>query len=138
MVVGSNPTQATTFFRQNTSMKIKLYNGRNSAEGAELALKHHLYVHGWCLFLELRLMMAAENPNGCIALCFVDDIPVAIAVITSYNQVMAFCKEEHRRKGYCTALVQRVDEAIGEPIYAQNGIDGSDIFWRSLAIDIEE
>lgn len=116
---------------------IKLYERRTLIEGINLALKHRLYVSGWCLSGSLVYARdsVSENPslglNYSVALYFVNDVPVAIC-FREYSTLQSFCKKQERNKGYASACVKAVKKSFLCPkdIRADYGIQGSLDFWH--------
>jgi hypothetical protein len=125
----------------------KLYSLKALERGAKLAREHHLYVPGWCLFGQLEDIVKGhcaqtswwrdgwvhEMPNDIhLALGFVDTKPVALALFK--NTLMAFCKTDHRRRGYAARCVDRLKARCPENHWADEGINGSATFWEHVRV----
>ena len=109
---------------------VKVYRGLDVVEGAKLALKHRLYVSGWCLSGELKSMIRSPRISDGIALGLLDGVPVSI-VLHDAHQYMAFCRKALRNNGYASQCFQKLN-VTGKS--AGGGIDGSDHFWRKNGI----
>lgn len=116
----------------------KKYRKDKLAEGATLALKHALYVPGWLLAGNLgRAAIAAPATQTYnftkITLAFDGDKPVGVALVTSWLQVMVFCRKRYRRQGIGSALVTylNVDKTV---VTAGEGLYGTHAFWHANEI----
>lgn len=110
---------------------VKVYEGKSLSEGATLALKHRLYVSGWCLSGELRYLRDNEHTDAEIAIGFLDGEPVSV-IMRQYSKVQAFCRKAVRKKGYSTKCLQALRS---KPTFAEEGTDGSCVFWNKNGIN---
>lgn len=121
-------------------MITKVYRDLEMREAAELAMKHRLYVAtgvwylGGLFYRIAKCSLSSWSSVKGIALAFDGDKPVAVAVF-EYGQVMAFCKDKYRRKGYASAAVKALDIEYGR-VHADEGVAGSVKFWASQGIRI--
>lgn len=113
--------------------RVTIYEGDTLYTGITLALTHHLYIPGWCL--KPSLEAAARDPlsEGRLALLRIDNTPVALAWVI-YGQVMAFCLESYRRRGFASKCVEALNLPPG--IEADLGIKGSDHFWGHCKVPL--
>lgn len=109
----------------------KVYEGSELAEGARLALKHRLYINGWCLQGELEDM---ERPHaiGKIALGFMLGIPIVIVCHNGY-QAMAFCRKILRGHGYASECLKALNP---QGMIADEGIAGTAAFWAKNGVTL--
>lgn len=118
------------------SLKIKTRTGSTVKPLVKMALENKLYVETWSLKDEYEWILA-KNPDRLthvsIGLAFVDDgehvdKPVAVVLLTSYGQAMAYCKPSFRRKGITSKIISRMRDKL-EGAVVDEGIIGSDKFW---------
>lgn len=110
----------------------QLYQSQTLKIGATLALKHRLYISGWALSQTLQFFKMSESTHHRIAIGFCNDVPVSVAVLQD-GGVMAFCRKQHRRKGYTGACVRALHSRM---MVANVGIDGSWHFWNRLGVTV--
>lgn len=125
-------------------INIKTFKKNALAKGAKIALKHRLYVSGWQL--SGNLVKLVKNPEKylCyeIAICFKDEIPVAICLYVkstytwSSGNLQCFCKKTERRNGYASKCINEIMKTKEDPCTAEYGIDGSRTFWSSNGIRV--
>jgi len=113
-------------------IEVKYYRGAAAREAARLAINAHLYIDGWYLLSALAMIQAGQRKDPQIALVFEHDTPVAIAVEEGFNQVMAFCKRSHRRRGLASKAVGLIE--MDPKTYADGGIPGSEKFWDAVHV----
>ena len=104
---------------------------------ADLAIKHRLYVAGWNLSMIYGAIRAGRvGARDCIALTFVDDVPVASAVYRAgRGDINTFCRKALRRRGYATQAAAALKAALPDDTvftYHQ-GAKHSDAFYAALA-----
>lgn len=131
------------------------------AELAALALCERLYVSGWDLSYSLKQLKKANNAT-CIykdrytglSLCFVNDKPIAIAIVDSKKSpyvdnrekvlFQCFVKKQYRRQGFGTLVVEALKNNMEVSTdkefiyYAEHGIEGSNLFWDKLKISTSQ
>lgn len=78
---------------------------KRDRENADLALKHRLYVSGWCLSGTLKDIRSGKY-EAQVKLQKVAGVPVAVAVLKN-NFIQVFVKKEHRNKGIGRKLISR-------------------------------
>lgn len=108
-----------------------MYQSLTLAQGAKIALQHRLYVSGWQLSHTLQSLKTSQNTQNRIVIGFLDDVPVAVAVL-DYGTIHAFCRKQHRRNGYAGACVRALRVSGGR---AGAGIDGSYEFWHKMGVE---
>jgi len=119
--------------------KVKLYEGADAVEGADIALKARLYINGWQLYKDLMYIResAKRFPNNfSVAISFNGEIAVAVAVRRSVF-LQAFCRAAERRNGHASACISKIRKhhsAMDTTLYACNGIEGSGSFWSYCLI----
>jgi len=113
--------------------RIIVYEGDTLYTGITLALTHHLYIPGWCLKPSLEAAARDLLSEGRLALLRIDNTPVALAWVI-YGQVMAFCLESYRRRGFASKCVEALNLPPG--IEADLGIKGSDHFWEHCKVPL--
>jgi hypothetical protein len=110
----------------------KLYQGPTLHQGIECAIKNRLYVIGWCMLPTLKTMKKCANHNDRLAIGFLDQTAVSIALVSDYY-VQAFCRKQHRRKGYAGACVRALQ---CQQAWASTGIAGSYEFWQRMRVTV--
>ena len=110
---------------------IKVYRGLDVVKGAELALKHRLYVAGWSMSGTLQRMIKYPQTYHGLALGSLNGVPVTIVLHDSYHY-MAFCRKALRRNGYASQCFKALNV---RGMDAGGGIDGSDHFWRKNGVN---
>lgn len=112
-------------------IEVSVYSGRAFKAGATLAIKHRLFIPGWCLLPTLNYHIAdqrsAERDGARIAIAFESQTPVALVFFDGECEVMAFCRLDKRRKGYASACLKKLN--LPEGVSADTGIEGSESFW---------
>lgn len=106
-------------------------------EVCSLALKHRLYVSGWCLHSELSNCGGWGAREAAIYLS--NGIPVGVAVIASGHDIQVFVRKSQRRKGIGRKLVEHMRAHF--PAHANRmdggyGIKGSLEFWKSTNVPL--
>ena len=93
---------------------VQVFRDHHVMYAAELAVKHRLYVAGWDLSMIYGAMREGRvHPRDCIALTFVDDVPVASAVYRAgRGDINTFCRKALRRRGYATQAVAALKTAL--------------------------
>lgn len=117
-------------FLDNTYMTTHVYQSSTLHIGAKLVLHHKLYVSGWALQPAVKAMLNSTDSHDRIALCFLENTPVAVAVLSN-SGVMAFCRKSERRNGYAGACVRALRS---KRMYAEVGILESRHFWDRLGV----
>lgn len=113
-----------------TPATIKVYQSLTLPQGAELALRHRLYIAGWALSQTLHYFKISKDSHDRMALAFCDHVPVAVAVLRD-GGVQAFCRKSQRRQGHAGACVRALRTRM--PV-AHVGIPGSQHFWNQLGV----
>ena len=118
---------------------IKLYSNETLVEGINLALKHRLYISGWCLSKDLVWARKEPTPLGhkdyfSLALYFKDDVPIALC-FRKGRGLQAFCKKSERKKGYAAKCVQHMKKHIDGEASAVYGVEGSLTFWAKMGVE---
>lgn len=72
-------------------------------ENADLALKHRLYVSGWCLSGQLKNIRFGKC-DAKVKIHKISGIPVAVAVLEG-KFIQVFVKKEYRNKGIARKLI---------------------------------
>jgi hypothetical protein len=111
--------------------RTQMFQSLTLAQGAALALKHRLYVSGWQLSYILQILKTSQNSQNRIVIGFLDDVPVAVAVL-NHNNICAFCRKQHRRNGYAGACVRALRAHNAS---AGTGIVGSANFWHKMGVE---
>lgn len=117
---------------------IKLYSNETLVEGINLALKHRLYISGWCLSVCLVWARKEANRLGhkdyfSLALYFKDDVPIALC-FRQGRGLQAFCKKSERKKGYAAKCVQHIKKHVDGEVSARSGVEGSLTFWAKMDV----
>ena len=113
---------------------IKKYTGEDVVIAAKLALKHRLYVNGWCLSHTL-----VGIKDGCIkaSVCLAYDDkgePVGVSVLEGVKWLSVFVRKSHRRKGLGSELIKRMGVSC-QKCSAGEGVEGSRVFWEKLGVE---
>jgi hypothetical protein len=113
-------------------LNVIVYEGATLSEGAELCLDARLYVSGWDLRPTLvKMRDRGMTHGGKIAVAFEHDRPIALCLFSG-RMLMAFCRDDHRRRGFGSACAK----AIGRPegSWAGEGVHGSIQFWKANGV----
>ena len=102
-----------------------VYQSLTLKQGADIAIKHRLYISGWALSRTLQKLRTTSCTHDRIAIGSLNDIPVAIAILYE-GGAQAFCRKKHRRNGYAGACVRALRSRM---MVASIGIHGSEHFW---------
>lgn len=117
--------------------RVQIFRDHNVVRAAELAIKHKLYVAGWNLSMIYGAMRVGRvHPSDCIALTFVDDVPVASAVYRGgRGDINTFCRKALRRRGYATQAVAALKAALPDDTVftIHQGAKHSGAFYAALA-----
>ena len=133
-------------------LQIEHFHRSSLTEGAKIARKNRLYVHGWCIIDELRGIERAGEDNALssstmISIAYVGGKPVAACLlfvecdnVTCYM----FVRKRLRRQHIGTMLYKAATEqysflfrgwaSITQEIAVYAGIDKSDKFWQSVGL----
>jgi hypothetical protein len=106
--------------------RTQVFQSQTLRAGADLALRHRLYVSGWALSHVLQCFRTSQNTTDRLALGFCDDQPVAVAIYRD-GTIQAFCRKSQRRQGYGGACVRALR---AQSARAKLGITGTDRFWQ--------
>ena len=118
--------------------KTVLFTDQNLAEGAVLAIKHRLYVHGWSLFPILKHFQqeGAGEAKDELSLVMVDDVPVAVGVYQyRWRQVMCFVRAAARRQGFGSMAIG-ARTFSRRSAYGDEGTPGPAGFWAANRVDV--
>ena len=102
---------------------------------ASLALKHRLYVSGWCMSYSLKrardLQSFREKSVVVIALSTETNTPVGAAIVCR-KDIDVFVRKSERNKGIGKELVNAVTKAVGREteIFVATGSKGSSEFFK--------
>jgi GNAT superfamily N-acetyltransferase len=134
------------------SIIIQLYHSPSElVEAVNEATRAHLFVDGWYFsqYYSKVLDHARDLPRWdheyymneyMIVLAWNKYVgkPVAIAAAEK-SRVMAFCLEAYRRQGIASRCVQRVIARMRHrpDVNAGTGISGSDLFWTSNGVLVD-
>ena len=117
---------------------LKIYEKETLDIGIRLALATKMYINGWCLKPSLESQIGVDS-DARLALMLtswpdndIPQMPIALAWLCN-DQVMAFCREAYRRKGYASQCV-KVLEFDRSIVKADLGIDGSEHFWEHCEV----
>ena len=120
---------------------VSLFTDDTLAQGADIALKHRLYVSGWSLS---HILKAIRDPSSsysslystsAIAIVAVKGTPVAVAVYRR-DEINTFCRKSMRRRGYGSLAVTKIKETVKDKIRFFPGIAGSCRFYHNLGIGL--
>ena len=120
---------------------VSLFTDDTLAQGADIALKHRLYVSGWSLS---HILKAIRDPSSsysslystsAIAIVAVKGTPVAVAVYRR-DEINTFCRKSMRRCGYGSLAVTKIKETVKDKIRYFPGIKGSGSFYDNLGIGL--
>lgn len=120
---------------------VSLFTDDTLAQGADIALKHRLYVSGWSLS---HILKAIREPSSsysyshgtsAIAIVAVGGTPVAVAVYRR-GDINTFCRKSMRRRGYGSLAVAKIKETVKDKIRYFPGIEGANIFYHNLGIGL--
>ena len=117
---------------------IKFYSNETLVEGINLALKHRLYISGWCLSEDLTRARKEANRLEhkdffSLALYFKNDVPIALC-FRQGRGLQAFCKKSERKKGYAAKCVQHMKKHVEFALKAGSGVEGSLTFWAKMDV----
>lgn len=118
---------------------ITFYSNDTLVEGINLALKHRLYISGWCLSEDLvwarkQVKRSQFMDYFSLALYFKDDVPIALC-FRKGRGLQAFCKKSERKKGYAAKCVQHMKKHIDGEASAGYGVEGSLTFWAKMGVE---
>ena len=122
-------------------VSVSLFTDDTLAQGADIALKHRLYVSGWSLS---HILKAIREPSSsysslpstsAIAIVAVRGTPVAVAVYRR-GDINTFCRKSMRRRGYGSLAVTKITETVKDKIRHFPGIAGSCRFYHNLGIGL--
>lgn len=105
-----------------------------NAKFRNLAIENHLYIETWTLINYLTREFSAED--DIISMCFYDNIPIGMCIRMNYGLTMFYVKEEFRRMGIATKLLECFDRTKGQ--FAYHGINGSEIFFERVGLVMRE
>lgn len=111
---------------------------------AKEALKHRLFVPGWDLNPSLHYIIDNDNSMEYgVALLRFRGKPIAVAIYkVSFNRVVyTFVRKSFRGLGYGTRVTEHLIEnnpTTKIPLGNDTGLDGCEMFFRSLGLDILE
>ena len=111
------------------SIQYKTYRLDESAEGADVALKHKLFVSGWNLSGILKEIR--ENKDGVVTIAYKDKVPVGVAVLNYRKECHCFVRKSERGNKIGTNLVRKTTKKQ-EEFYCYYGVIGSDRFWKQF------
>ena len=123
------------------TIRFEYYNNAASSYGATIALRHNLFVKGW--MLSDALVKTARNRNaGRLVIAFDYDLPVGVLFIERSMHLMAFVSKGYRSQGIGKQMVQVAMKYFPDldwtQRYAKPGIEGSESFWKSCNVCMEE
>lgn len=131
------------------SFVVRVFEGAKTRHTASLCLAHRLFVVGWALRDVLAKISKIENPTAILAVGFLNEVPVAVAVQVfdcssgfvhlrpSFGgQTMVFCRMSERRNGYATACINAIQQVSTRRVRAKQGNFGSASFWRQLDVEV--
>lgn len=108
-----------------------VYQSLTLKMGAKIALDSRLYIPGWHLSQVLQMFKVSKNTHDRIAIGFLDDVAVSVAVLDG-TTVQAFCRKALRRNGYGGRCVRALRTSTMRAVV---GVDGSDKFWQKMGAD---
>ena len=120
---------------------VSLFTDDTLAQGADIALKHRLYVSGWSLshiLKAIREQPSSHSYSHCtsvITIVAVSGTPVAVAVYRR-GEINTFCRKSMRRCGYGSLAVTKIKETVKDKIRYFPGIAGSVSFYDNLGIGL--
>ena len=120
---------------------VSLFTDDTLAQGADIALKHRLYVSGWSLSHILKAIRGPSSSysyshgTGAIAIVAVGGTPVAVAVYRR-GDINTFCRKSMRRRGYGSLAVAKIKETVKDKVRYFPGIEGSGSFYHNLGIGL--
>lgn len=110
-------------------------------EACKLAIKHRLFVSGWMMNHQLHLG-ARDSGHVMLAAVYMEaDVPIAVTVVTRYNDIQVFVRKSARRRGIGSKLIEYARKTLKESqanrLDAGIGlISGSREFWQANNIPI--
>jgi GNAT superfamily N-acetyltransferase len=126
-------------------MELKIFENENLIKGAELAIKHRLYVSGWQLIKNLRNIVNEEQSKDIkkeIVLAFIDDIPVGILYRETFRSKnrSIYSLYHHffiRGKFRGLGIARKMFEYLPRPkqkhkLFGTVGTSGTEKFFRKL------
>ena len=122
--------------------KIKIYKDDDLLLGANIAIMNNLFINGWVLYGTLEGLFSDNFKTKfwdiTIVIGELDGIPICVVynakikdtskIYQPYEEIQAFCKEEHRRKGYTSQCVKVINPHTQAD--CSEGIKGSLMFWK--------
>lgn len=111
-------------------IEIKVHKDDAAREAAAVALRSALYIPGWQLSKWLQRVKIG-NKSSTIALAYKDGKPVAVVLVRAGDGLTAaFCRKSERRQGIASKCIAEIRAAGVEPREADEGIEGSSVFWQ--------
>lgn len=117
---------------------LKIYEKETLDIGIRLALATKMYINGWCLKPSLESQLGCDSVSRLAMILTswpdadIPQMPIALAWLHE-DQVMAFCRESYRRKGYASQCVKAL-EFDKKVVMADLGIEGSEMFWEHCEV----
>jgi hypothetical protein len=113
-------------------MTVIIYKGEDAKIGADIALKHKLYVSGWLLSGELKSQR--KHGKGRIAIHYDGNMkPVGVVNENEEGILMAFVRKSERKKGYGRNMVNAIKTDFSK---AYTGIDRSAKIWKLNGVSV--
>ena len=123
---------------------IQIYRDSDVLTGANIAIMNNLFINGWTLYPTLEKLFT-EKQNIFyyrIAIGSLNDEPICVVIyrdlldncltretnINYFANIQAFCKKEHRRKGYTSQCIIALNPR--NDLFVEEGIEGSIEFWN--------
>ena len=98
----------------------------------KIALYARLFVNGWALNSIMHTILRGGHRGSIVALAWLDEAPVGVAVSTTNGVLQVFVRKKYRRQGIGSKLVNAVKR---EKDVADEGIKGSGVFWDSVGVE---
>jgi GNAT superfamily N-acetyltransferase len=116
---------------------IRLFEGKDCVTAASIALKHRLFVPGWCLSGAMKCIRKGHNiEDARMAIAYDSDTPVGVCL---YEQtaglIQVFVRKSHRRRGIGRSLVENFKNT---KTYGIKGINKSPYFFQNVGVRCRE
>jgi len=127
---------------------IRVFKDKTLLEGIDIALTNQLYVPGWALRPALETALkdskAGFQCNHELAIVFEDCKAIALAFRNPDGfgdvygwlqsvQIMAFCDESYRQRGFASQCVQAIKQPLDK---ASTGTASSHFFWGKHEVPV--
>lgn len=112
----------------------------SNQKACRLALSHRLFVAGWTLNEYLHHGVKDDGGVQHAAVYMDGDTPIAVALVTRFNDIHVFVRKSRRREGVGSKLVAHMKQCMGDMVSkldAGIGLQrGSQQFWDANKVKL--